>query len=82
MIKLIKYDGDWIVSIVEEVPDIEFGEPDCVLKYPHLVNNLDLLPYPAFSSDTELVVRSSNITIITEPSDKLANLYKATIKTE
>jgi len=81
MIKLIKYDGDWIVATIEEIPDVEFGDPDCILKYPVAVSNdLELSSYPYHSSDTELIVRSSNIFIICEPNDKLIARYNLFIE--
>lgn len=82
MIKLLKYDGDWIISTIEEIEDVEYGEPDCVLKYPCFIANLDLSYYPNFSADREIIVRSSNITVMTEPNLRLLNTYKAFIENE
>ena len=68
MIKLIKFDGDWIVTNVVEIPDVEFGDPDCVLKYPYQVEGECLGPWPVHSDEREIIVRSSDITVITEPN--------------
>ena len=75
MIKLLKFDGHWLVAEIEEIPGVEFGDPDCVLKYACEVNEDGALPFPAYSDDTELVVRSENITVIAEPSPMFSAQY-------
>ena len=75
MLKLLKFDGHWLVAEVEEIPGVEFGDPDCVLKYPCEVNGDGVVPFPQFSDDRELAVRSSDITLICEPSAMFASLY-------
>ncbi len=75
MIKLLKFDGHWLVAEVEEIPGVEFGDPDCVLKYACEVNGDGAVPFPAYSDDRELVVRSSEITLICEPSAMFSALY-------
>jgi hypothetical protein len=74
-IKLIRFSGVWIVSGVEEIPDVEFGDPDCVLKYPYEVEGTCLGPFPAHSKDREFVVRSSEISLLADPSDFLYKQY-------
>ena len=34
MLKLLRFENRWLISEVEEIPGVEFGDPDCVLKYP------------------------------------------------
>jgi hypothetical protein len=75
MIKLVKYDGHWLVAEIEEIPGTELGDPDCVLKYPCEVNEDGAVPFPPFSEDRELVVRSENLTIVAEPSAMYMSLY-------
>lgn len=75
MLKLLKFDGHWIVAEVDEIPDIEFGDPDCVLKYPCEVSENGAIPFPTYSDERELTVRSSDITLITEPSAMFAAQY-------
>lgn len=75
MIKLLKFDGHWIVAEIEEIPDVEFGDPDCVLKYPCEVSRDGAVPFPEFSDDREIVVRSSEITLIAEPDATVSALY-------
>ena len=75
MLKLLKFDGHWLVAEVEEIPGVEFGDPDCVLKYPFEVSGDGAVPFPEFSDDRELVVRSSDITVICDPSAMYSALY-------
>ena len=75
MLKLLKFDGHWIVAEVEEIPGTELGDPDCVLKYPCEVSQDGAVPFPEFSDDRELVVRSSDITVICDPSAMYSALY-------
>ncbi len=81
-IKLIRFSGMWIVSEIEEIPDVEFGDPDCVLKYPYEVEGKCLGPFPPHSREREFIVRSSEISLITEPTDFLYNLYRASVDIE
>ena len=75
MIKLLKFDGHWIVAEVEEIPGVEFGDPDCVLKYPCEVTEDGAVPFPPYSEDREIAVRSSDITLIAEPDAMISALY-------
>ena len=75
MIKRLKFDGHWLVAEVEEIPGTELGDPDCVLKYACEVSQDGAVPFPEFSEDTELIVRSENITVIAEPSAMHSALY-------
>jgi|TARA_B100000902_G_scaffold395146_1_gene453069 hypothetical protein len=75
MLKLLRFESRWIVSEVEEIPGVEFGDPDCVLKYPCEVTEDGLTTFPPFSDDRELAVRSSDITLIAEPDSKTASLF-------
>jgi|694.fasta_scaffold08640_2 hypothetical protein len=81
-IKLIRFDGVWIISEVEEIPDVEFGDPDCVLKYPYEVDGSCVGPFPPYSRDREFIVRSSEISLIADPSDFLYNQYRGLVEIE
>ncbi len=81
-IKLIRFDGVWIVSEVEEIPDVEFGDPDCVLRYPYEIEGTCLGPFPRYCRDREFIVRSSEISLITDPNDFLYNQYLGLVETE
>lgn len=74
-IQLLKWDGHWIIASVEEIPEVEYGDPDCVLKYPCEVTADGLVKFPPYSDDNEIVVRSSDITLISEPSAMYTALY-------
>jgi len=75
MLKLLKFDEHWLVAEVEEIPGVEFGDPDCVLKYPCEVNEDGAVPFPPYSDDRELAIRSSDVSLICEPSPMFASLY-------
>jgi hypothetical protein len=81
-IKLIRFSGMWIVSEIEEIPDVEFGDPDCVLRYPYEVEGTCLGPFPPHSRDREFIVRSSEISLIAEPTDFIYNQYRGLIELE
>lgn len=82
MIKLLKFAGDWLISEVEEIPETEIGDPDCVLKYPYQIDGKCLGPWPEYSDEREIIVRSTDITVITEPKRfHLAN-YIASVDRE
>ena len=78
MLKLLRFESRWLVSEVEEIPGVEFGDPDCVLKYPCEVTKDGITAFPPFSDDRELAVRSSDITLIAEPDSKTASLFYET----
>jgi len=82
MIKLLRFDGIWIISELEEIPETEFGDPDCILKYPYSVEDRELLPWPVHTDERELVVRSSNITILSEPKKFLLARYASFVHSE
>lgn len=82
MIKLIKFDNDWLVTNVVEIPDVEFGDPDCVLKYPYQVAGDCLGPWPLHAGEREIVIRSSDIKVITEPDTFLLSSYQKAIEDE
>ena len=81
-IKLIRFAGVWIVSEVEEIPDVEFGDPDCVLKYPYEVEGTCLGAFPPHARDREFIVRSSEISLIADPSDFIYDQYRASVDIE
>ena len=82
MLKLLKFDGHLLIAEVEEIPGVEFGDPDCILKHPYEVipdnSNPIINKFPNFSRESELTVRSSDITFITEPDDLIVSLYYKT----
>lgn len=81
-IKLIRFSGIWIVSEVEEIPDVEFGDPDCVLKYPYEIEGTCLGIFPQHSREREFIIRSSEISLITDPTDFVVNQYRELVSQE
>lgn len=75
MIKILRLDSTWIIAEVEEIPAVEIGDPDCVLKSPYEIINGELKRYPPHSKDEEIIVRSSDVFVITEPDDDILKLY-------
>lgn len=75
MLQILKFDGHWLIAEVEEIPETEYGQPDCVLKYPCELSEDGVTPFPPFSEERELVVRSENITIVAEPAPMYSALY-------
>lgn len=75
MIKILKFDTHWIVAEIDEIPGVEFGDPDCVLKYPCELWDGDLVRFPPCSLDVEIAVRSSDIKLIADPTDQIAAKY-------
>ena len=82
MIKLIKFYNEWIVSDIEEIEDTTFGDPDCMLKYPYQVEGKCLAPWPPYSDEREIIVRSSEISVVAEPNTFILSSYKDVIEKE
>lgn len=81
-IKLIRFSGMWIISEVEEIPDVEFGDPDCVLKYPYEIEGTCLGVFPQHSREREFIIRSSEISLIADPTDFVFNQYRELVAQE
>ena len=80
---LLLKDGRTIVTKLEEVPDHEIGEPDCVMIDPVLydpsVDNMEkalsLFPGKAITADTKMAILSDNILTMVTPVAKLHSEY-------
>lgn len=80
MTYLLKFDGHFLIAEVEEIPGVQFGDPDCTLKHPYRISgnpgkNPTLTKFPNFAKTSELTVRSSDITFIIEPDDFIVSRY-------
>lgn len=81
MLQILKFDGHWLIAEIEEIPKFEgedpnqYGQPDCVLKNPCEIDGDGITPFPPYSEERELVVRSENITIVAEPAPMYSALY-------
>jgi hypothetical protein len=74
---LLKLANEWIIAQVEEVEGAtSIGDPDCVLREPYVVEcGGEIYSWPRHSNDREVVVRSSDITTLVNPSTKLLAAY-------
>ena len=74
---LLKLANEWIIAQVEEVEgDALPGDPDCILRDPYVVDcDGGIDPWPVHSDDREVVVRSTDITTLVNPSKQLLARY-------
>ena len=74
---LLKLANKWIIAQVEPTEgDTLSGDPDVWLIKPYLVDcEGQLTPWASHSSETEFNVRSSDITVVTNPSKVLLARY-------
>ena len=74
---LLRLANEWIIAQVEEVEGATtIGDPDCILRDPYVVDcDGGIDPWPHYSDDREVVVRSSDITTIVNPSKQLLARY-------
>ena len=75
MKKLLRLNNEpWILADVQEIPDAEIGQPDCILEDPI---TLDGKRWPQYSADYQLVVRSTDIIVMVNPTDEALNTAEA-----
>lgn len=75
MKKLLRLNNEpWILADVSEIPEVEYGEPDCILDDPI---TLDGKRWPEHSADNQLVVRSTDIIVMVNPTDDALNTAEA-----
>jgi hypothetical protein len=74
---LLRLANEWIIAQVEEVEgDTLPGDPDCILRDPFVVDcDGGIDPWPQWSDDREVVVRSTDITTLVSPSKELLARY-------
>jgi len=88
MIQIFRLDGFWVVSEIETITESEWGDPDCVLKYPYSLEQMGdgkgtvLSVFPPFSGNREIYIRSSDVSITSDVDDALASLYHSNRKKE
>lgn len=76
-------DGRTIVTKLEEVPEHEIGEPDCVMIDPVLYDPsvedmekaMTRFPGRAVTADTKMAILSDNILTMVSPAAKLHSEY-------
>ena len=74
---LLRLSNEWIVAQVDEVEgELIPGDPDCILRQPFMVDyDGNLTKWPHNSDDREVIVRSSDITVVTNPSKAILARY-------
>lgn len=75
VVRLLKLQDQWLLSEIEEVEEAQFGDPDCILRHPREVVDGELRPWPPYTEDTEIVIRSSDVTVIANASKALLARY-------
>ena len=65
----------WLLALVEEIEGVTFGDPDCILVDPMLIEGDQLKDWLPFASKKEAVVRSSDIMTFVDPSSEFITLY-------
>ena len=65
----------WLLASVEEIEGVTFGDPDCILVNPMLIEGDQLKDWLPFASKKEAVVRSSDIMTFVDPSSEFITLY-------
>ena len=74
---LLKLANEWIIAKVEPTEgDTLSGDPDVWLDEPYVVDyEGQITPWAPHSSEREFNVRSSDITVVTNPSKQLLARY-------
>jgi len=67
-----------LIATIEEIDEVTFGDPDCILINPMVIDNGQLKNWIPFSTKNECVVRSSDIITFVDPSSELLALYQKT----
>ena len=65
----------WLLASVEEIEGVTFGDPDCILVNPMLIDGDQLKDWLPFASKKEAVVRSSDIMTFVDPSSDFITRY-------
>lgn len=76
-IQVIRFDNRWIIADVEKIdnPEIEYGKPDCLLKYPCEIDDSKISAWPPYTSETTIAIRSSEIAMMLDPTNAISKLY-------
>ncbi len=75
LLKVLLLKDQWLLALVEEVEGVTFGDPDCILVDPMLIEGDQLKDWLPFASKKEAVVRSSDIMTFVDPSSEFITLY-------
>ncbi len=75
LLKVLLLKDQWLLALVEEIEGVTFGDPDCILVDPMLIEGDQLKDWLPFASKKEAVVRSSDIMTFVDPSSDFITLY-------
>jgi len=78
LLKVLLLKDQWLIATIEEIDEVAFGDPDCILINPMVIDNGQLKNWIPFSTKNECVVRSSDIITFVDPSSELLALYQKT----
>lgn len=82
-VQVILFNGYWIATEIEDVDkEIDIGEPDCILKYPYLINNSELEIWPPYTNEREIAIRSDEIHVMVDSDLEIATQYINNVKQE
>ena len=76
LLKVLLLKDQWLLASVEEIEDVTFGDPDCILINPMVVEGDQLTDWLPFAAKKEAVVRSSDIMTFVDPSAELVLRYQ------
>ena len=75
LLKVLLLKDQWLLALVEEIEGVTFGDPDCILVDPMVIEGDQLKDWLPFASKKEAVVRSSDIMTFVDPSSDFITLY-------
>ena len=75
LLKVLLLKDQWLLAQVEEIEDVTFGDPDCILVEPKLIDGDQLTDWLPFASKKEAVIRPSDIITFVDPSSDFITLY-------
>ena len=75
LLKVLLLKDQWLLASVEEIEGVTFGDPDCILVNPMLIDGDQLKDWLPFASKKEAVVRSSDIMTFVDPSSDFITRY-------
>ena len=75
LLKVLLLKDQWLLAQVEEIEGVTFGDPDCILVEPKLIDGDQLTDWLPFADVKECVVRSSDILTFVDPSERLLSKF-------
>ena len=65
-----------LVSQITEVPELNIGEPDCILTKPYLLSDdVNLSVWITYTENDEILIRSDDVLTFVEPNRKIIDKY-------